>query len=87
MFIRDATEACKLLEEKGGDDVDDSDANIVLESSPSNVEVQKTLSTINRYTEGVGTPLARKLEVPADALSRQIRLEETKSMKEGWFAP
>ena len=43
----------------------------------------KALSTINRYTEGVGTPLARKLKVLADVLNRQNRLKETKGMKDG----
>ena len=40
--------------------------------------------TLDYHTEGVGTPLARKLEVLGDAFNRQICLWETESiMRDG----
>jgi len=54
-----------------------------LETKRKEIERKIALSTINRYTEGMCTLLARKLEVLADALNRQLRLEETRSMKDG----
>jgi len=81
MFIREATEARKILEKKGGDDVDDSDANTVLEPSPSNVKVRKHFrpSTGIPPSNGSGKKTRQKLthlRVTAKFLIRSFKFRK-----------
>ena len=72
--VIDSIVASENIEINGSDD---SDIN---ENIPN--EFRKAVSTINRYTDGLNDPIARKFEKILSSFSRLLRLEETKSMKE-----
>ena len=61
----------------GGDDIDD---DTPLEPRPSHHEVFQAASVINRYTEHIDDPLARKLEAILGSFGCQVRLEKSWSM-------
>jgi hypothetical protein len=79
--ICEAVLAAKKSQEEGpingGDDVDD---DTPLEPRPTHREVFQAASIINRYTEHLDDPLARKLEAILGSFGRQMRLEKSQSM-------
>jgi len=77
--VIDAIDAHANLKINGGDDVDDDD--IPLEPRPTWRDVLKAAPTIGRYIDDMNEPIARKLEVLLGSFNRQLRLDETRSMK------
>jgi hypothetical protein len=65
------------IEINGGDDVND----VPLEPHPAQRNLLKATSTITRYTEEMGDPIARKLEALLGTFNRQLCLDETRGMK------
>jgi DDE superfamily endonuclease len=78
--VMDSIVARENVEINGGDDVNEDDTPI--EPRPTRRDVLKAVSTISRYAEDLNYPIARKFEALLGSFNRQIRLEETKSMKE-----
>ncbi|KAH9015420.1 hypothetical protein EDB83DRAFT_2232711 [Lactarius deliciosus] len=66
--VMDAIEARENMEKNGGDNVD--------EDGPAT-----STSTIGNYLTNWNDPLARQLETLLGAVSRQLRIDEAKSMK------
>jgi hypothetical protein len=64
----------------GGDD-DDSSPDPV-KHCPTPSEALQAISLITDYTDTVNDPIARKLEGLLVTVSRQIRLEQFRGMKE-----
>ena len=73
-----AIEARENIEINGGDDVDD---DLPLEPGPTRRDVLKAVSTIGRYIDDLNEPIARKMEAILGSFNRQLRLDETKTMK------
>jgi hypothetical protein len=53
-----------------------------IEPRPTRRDVLKAVSTVSRYAEDLDHPIAHKFEALLGSFNRQLRLEETKSMKE-----
>ncbi len=77
--VIDGIEARENVEINGGDDVD---KDILIEPRPTRRDVLKAASTIGRYIDDLNDPLARKIEALLGSFNRQLRLEETSSMKD-----
>jgi hypothetical protein len=75
-----AIDARENAEMNGGDDVD-VDSDIPLEPHPTRREVLKAVSTIGRYIEDLNEPIARKMEAILGSFSRQLRFDETRTMR------
>jgi len=71
-------ELSENIEINGGDDVDE---DILIGPRPTRRDVLKAASTIGRYIDDLNDPLARKIEALLGSFNRQLRLEETSSMK------
>jgi len=69
-----------LTKINGGDDVDD-DINTSHEPPPTRRDVLKAISTIGKYTDDMNDPIARKMEAILGTFTRQLRLDETRTMK------
>ena len=68
----------------GLDDLPDDDCDAchtLIEPCPNRREVLKAVSTVGRYIEDMNDPIARKLEALLGSFNMQVRLEETKSLK------
>ena len=65
----------------GGDDDGDIDLDTPAEARPNQRDVLKAVSTIGRYIDDMNDPFARKMEELLGSFNRQLRLEETRSMK------
>jgi hypothetical protein len=76
--VIDAVHARENMEINGGDDVDD---DIPPEPQPTRREVLKAVSTIGRYICGSNDPTSRRMEALLALFNRQLRLDETNSMK------
>ena len=76
--VMDAIDACENIEINGGDDIDN---DIPLEPRPTRRDVLKAISTIGRYVDDLNEPIARKMEAVLESFSRQLRLDETRTMK------
>jgi hypothetical protein len=76
--VMDAIKARENIEINGGDDVDDT---LPLEPRPTHRDVLKAVSTIGRYIDDLNEPIARKMEAILGSFNRQLRLDETKTMK------
>ena len=76
--VMDAIDARENMEINGGDD-DDDDAPA--EPRPKRSDVLKAVSTIGRYIEDMNDPIARKVEALLGSFNMQLRLEETRSLK------
>ena len=63
----------------GSDDVGDSD-DVLLEARPTYREVLLATSVINRYIDGIDSPVARQMEAVLPPFTRQIRLEQSRTM-------
>jgi hypothetical protein len=74
--VIDAIDARANIEINGGDDDD-----IPPEPRPTRHDVLKAASTIGRYIDDMNEPIARKLEALLGSFNRQLRLDETRSMK------
>jgi len=46
------------------------------------LECSEAVSTISRYIDGLNNPITRKFEALLVSFNRQLRLEETRSLKE-----
>ena len=75
--VIDAIDARANIEINGGDDVDD----VPLEPHPTRRDLLRATSTITRYTEEMDDPIARKLEALLGTFNRQLRLDDTRGMK------
>ena len=77
-----AIHARENMEKNDGDDLDDCDAcHTLIEPCPNRREVLKAVSTVGRYIEDMNDPIARKLEALLGSFNMQVRLEETKGLK------
>jgi hypothetical protein len=76
--VIDAIDACANMEANSGDDVDD----VPFVPRPTRRDVLKAASTITRYTEDMNEPIACKMEALLGAFNRQLRLDETRGMKD-----
>ena len=76
--VIDSIAAHENMEITGGDDVDD---DTPIEPPPTRRDVLKAVSTISRYVDGMDNPTARKFEALLSSFNRQLRLEETQSMR------
>ena len=52
-----------------------------LNPPPTRREVLKAVSTIGKYTKDLNDPFARKIEALLSSFTMQLRLEETRRMK------
>ena len=73
---------CENIEINGGDDVDDDGP---VEPHPTRREVLKAVSTIGKYTNDLNDPFAQKIEALLGSFTRQLRLEETRRMKNAFL--
>ena len=58
------------------------DNGVAIEPRPTRREVLKAASTITKYIEESDDPLSRKIEGLLWSFNRQLRLEESKNMKD-----
>ena len=77
--IMDSIEARENIEISGGDDVND---DIVIKPCPTRREVLKAVSTIGACIEDLDDPNMCKLEALLGLLNRQLRLNETRNMRD-----
>jgi hypothetical protein len=72
----------------GGDDDDDLPDP---EPRPTNLAVLQASATIKKFIEEINEPYARRLEALLSSLSHDLRLENTKALKDtlitDFFAP
>ena len=78
--VMDSIAAHENIEINGGDNVSIDDMPI--EPRPTRRDVLKAVSAVSRYAEDLNHPIARKFKALLGSFNRQLRLEETKSMKE-----
>ena len=78
--VMDSIAAHENIEINGGDNVDINDTPI--EPCPTQCHVLKAVSTVSRYAKDLNHPIACKFKALLGSFNRQLRLEETKSMKE-----
>ena len=76
--VIDSISTRENIEINGGDDVDDDGP---VEPYPTRHEVLKAVSTIGKYTNDLNDPFAQKIEALLGSFTKQLRLEETKHMK------
>lgn len=76
--VINSNSARENIEINGGDDVDDDGA---VDPQPTRCEVLKAVSTIGKYTKDLNDPLSQKIEALLGSFTRQLRLEETRHMK------
>lgn len=76
--VMDAFEARENIETNGGDDLDE----VFIEPPPTRREVLKAVSTIGKCIDDSSDPTAHKLNVLLRSFNRQLRLEETQSMRD-----
>ena len=76
--VIDSIHARENIEINGGDDVDDDGP---VEPHPTRREVLKAVSTIRKYTNNLNDPFVRNIEALLGSFTRQLRLEETRHMK------
>jgi hypothetical protein len=77
--VVDSIVARENIETNGGDDMDMDD--IPIEACPTRRDILKAVSTISKYIDELNDPIARKLEDIFSSFKRQLRLDETRSMK------
>jgi hypothetical protein len=75
--VINAITARENIDISGGDDIDDNP----IEPCPTRRDVLKAVSTIEKYTSDLNDPMARKIEALLGSFNRQLRLEETRGMK------
>ena len=56
-----------------------------VEPHPTRREVLKAVSTIGKYTNDLNDPFAQKIEALLGSFTRQLRLEETRRMKNAFL--
>ena len=76
--VMEAIDARETMEINGGDDVDE---DFPAEPQPSRQDILKATSTLTRFVEKMDDPIARKLEGLLCSLNMQLRLEETRNLK------
>ncbi|KAI9430609.1 hypothetical protein H4582DRAFT_1823854 [Lactarius indigo] len=76
--VMDTIKAREDIEKNGGDDVDDDGP---VKPRPSHRDVLKAVSTIIQYVSEMDNPLARKIEALLGSLTRLIRKDEAKLMR------
>ncbi|KAH9961394.1 hypothetical protein BGW80DRAFT_1181642 [Lactifluus volemus] len=76
--VMDAINTRENVEINGGDDVDN---DIPLEPRPTRHDVLKAVSTIITYVGDLNEPIARKIETVLGSFSRQLHLDEARTMK------
>jgi DDE superfamily endonuclease len=76
--VMDAINARENVEINGGDDVDN---DIPLEPRPTRRDVLKAVSTIITYVGDLNELIARKIETVLGSFSRQLHLDEARTMK------
>jgi len=77
--VMEATDARETMEINGGDDVDE---DFPSEPQPSRQDVLKATSTLSKFIEKMDDPVARKLEGLLCSLNMQLRLDETRNLKD-----
>lgn len=78
--VMDSIEARENIEMAGGDDVDD---DIIIKPCPTRREVLKAVSTIGVCrVKDLNDPNTCKLETLLGLFNRQLRLDETRSMRD-----
>ena len=80
--VMDSIKARENIEMAGGDDVDD---DIIIKPRPTRREVLKAVSTIGACIEDLNDPNACKLESLLGLFNRQLRLDETRSMRDTYL--
>jgi len=78
--VMDSIAACENIEINSGDGVDIN--GMPIEPHPTWCNILKAVSTVSRYAKNLNHPIAHKFEALLGSFNRQLRLEETKSMKE-----
>ena len=63
-----------------GDDID-NDIDVSHEPPPTRRDVLKAVTTIGKYNDDMNDPIACKMEVILGAFTRQLCLNETRTMK------
>ena len=76
--IIDSTSAHENIKINEGDGVDDDGP---VEPRPTRHEVLKAVSTIKKYTNDLNDPFSQKIEALLGSFTGQLRLEETRHMK------
>ena len=76
--VVDAIRARENVDINGGDDVD----NDPIEPLPMRRDVLMAVSTIEKYTNDLNDPMARKIEALLGSFNRQLHLEESRGMKD-----
>jgi hypothetical protein len=66
------------LEINGADDIDDE----IIEPRPTRRDVLKAVSTVSKYIDELDDPVSRTIERLLGSFNRQLRLEETKNLKD-----
>lgn len=77
--VMDAIEARENIDCNGGDDIDQDGP---IEPCPSRREVLAAVSTILRYVADLNDPLARKIEGLLGSLTKLLRIDTAKSMRD-----
>jgi hypothetical protein len=78
--VMDAVAACKNIKINSGNGINDN-INISHEPPPTRHDVLKAISTIGKYTDDMNDPIAHKMEVILGTFTRQLCLDETRTMK------
>ena len=78
--VIDSISTCENIEINGGDDVDDDGP---VEPHPTRHEVLKAVSTIGKYTNNLNDPFSWKIKALLGLFTQQLRLEETRHIKNG----
>ena len=66
-----------MMEITGGDDNDDEEINV----TPSHRDALAASMTLQRYVADINDSFARKLEAILASFGRQVRLEESRTMR------
>ena len=77
--VIDAMGARKMMDKNGGDDVDKDGP---VEPCPNRQDVLIAVSTIVRYVANMNDPLACKVESLLGSLTRLLRIDEARSMRD-----
>ncbi|KAJ2924193.1 hypothetical protein H1R20_g12895, partial [Candolleomyces eurysporus] len=74
-----AQAARELMDINGGDDTDNTPDP---EPRPTNLDILQASTTIKKFIEEINEPYARKLEALLSSLTHNLRLENTKALKD-----
>ena len=78
--VIDSIAACENIKINSGDNVNEDD--IPIKPHPTQRDILKAVSTINRYLDDLNNPIACKLKGLLGSFNRQLHLEESQNTKE-----